>query len=129
MQDLQRVERAGTERGAGLEIGWRALLTMFAIVNIANSLLSPFGGPRGFRPEGVVISFLGAYTWAALTPVVLWITSRLSLESGDRTRRAVGLLIVAFVFAGVVSAVLALVGSAAVDPPAGGQAICSGARP
>ena len=115
MQHRQPEHGATVERASRYGIGWRTLLlifgfwTIFAVVATANELMSPFGSPRPFRREIVGLTFLGAYLWAALTPLVLWFTTRYSLEQGHRTRRLLLYALVAVGLALLVSGALALV--------------------
>lgn len=105
-----------------LRIGPHALLlifgfwSMFAVATAANELMSPFR-PRPFRGDLVALTFLGAYLWAALTPLALWAISRYSLEQGNRARRVVLYIILAGFAALLVSCVLAVVGSQLLDAP------------
>lgn len=122
MQHRQRADGATTEHVIPFRIGPRALLlifgfwTMFGVATAANELMSPFR-PRPFRGDLVALTFLGAYLWAALTPLALWFISRYSLEQGNRARRVVLYILMAAVLALLVSFALALVGSQLLGSP------------
>ena len=121
MGHRQRKDLSDAERPAPLRVGARALLlifgfwTIFAVATAANELVSPFR-PRPFREDLVALTFLGAYLWAALTPIAFWFVGRYSLEEGSRPRRVLMYILLAGVLALLVSTVLAFVGSGVVDP-------------
>jgi two-component system LytT family sensor kinase len=118
----QRANGTAAEQLIPFRIGPLALLlifgfwTMFAVATAANELMSPFR-PRPFRGDLVALTFLGAYLWAALTPLALWFISWYSLEQGNRARRVVLYILLAGVLALLVSSALALVGSQLFNPP------------
>jgi signal transduction histidine kinase len=77
-----------------------AFWTFLAVLTAANAVLDP----RGRAPDArfawgsVGFAFLQYYLWAALTPPLLWLASRYSLERPERLRRlllflAIGVLI------------------------------------
>jgi two-component system, LytTR family, sensor kinase len=83
--------------------------TFLAILSAANNLLDPRG--RGLQPivstAPVALAFVESYLWAALTPVLFWLTSRYSLERTNRVARVLFFVGVGFVVAMAVEALLA----------------------
>lgn len=121
MLHRKRKLTGAAERPIPARIGVRALLlifafwTVFGVATAANELVSPFR-PRPFREDLVALTFVGAYLWAAVTPLGIWFVGRFSLEQGSRPRRVVLYLLFAGLLALLVSSILALVGSVMVDP-------------
>jgi signal transduction histidine kinase len=84
-------------------LGIFAFWTFLAVLSAANGLLDPRG--RGLQPivsaAPVTLAFVESYLWAALTPVLFWLTSRYSLERANRIGR-----IALFVGVGILIAML-----------------------
>ncbi|MDX1568777.1 MAG: histidine kinase [Longimicrobiales bacterium] len=125
---------AGTDRGdlpPGLRIGWQGILlilgfwTFFGVVMAASLFLSPLRQSEQAAPAALIIfTFLGAYTWAALTLPLFWLTRRLGLTRDGGTQRIVriiGLLGFSLVLAIVVSTGLALISSIVLQDLLGGS--------
>jgi two-component system LytT family sensor kinase len=83
--------------------------TFLAVLSAANGLLDPRG--RGLQPivsaAPVTLAFVESYLWAALTPVLFWLTSRYSLERANRIGRVLLFVGVGIVVAMAVEASLA----------------------
>lgn len=77
--------------------------TFLAVLSAANGLLDPRA--RGLQPlvaaAPVTLAFIESYLWAALTPVLFWLSSRFTLERSNRVAR-----ILLFVGVGIVVAML-----------------------
>jgi two-component system, LytTR family, sensor kinase len=90
-------------------LGIFAFWTFLAVLSAANNLLDPRG--RGLQPivstAPVALAFVESYLWAALTPVLFWLTSRYSLERANRVGRVLFFVGVGFVVAMAVEALLA----------------------
>ena len=90
-------------------LGIFAFWTFLAVLSAANNLLDPRG--RGLEPivstAPVALAFVESYLWAALTPVLFWLTSRYSLERGSRVARVLFFVGVGFIVAMAVEALLA----------------------
>lgn len=114
----------------GLRIGWRGFFlilgfwTFFGVVMAASLFLSPLRQSETAAPVALVVfTFLGAYTWAALTLPLFWLTRRLGLiqDGGlQRTLRILGLLGFSLVLAIVVSLGLAAISSVVLQDYLGG---------
>ncbi|MFP3948487.1 MAG: histidine kinase, partial [Longimicrobiales bacterium] len=115
----------------GLRIGWRGIFlilgfwTFFGVVMAASLFLSPLRQTEQAAPAALVaFTFLGAYTWAALTLPLFWLTRRLGPTRDGGTRRVVrivGLLGFSLVLAIVVSTGLALISSVVLQDLLGGS--------
>lgn len=113
--------RAGTPFGnesarpTGALIGWRGALlivafwTLYGVVTTAGLLFSPIRPSSAIPAILSAVIFLGAYTWAALTLPLLWLTRALNLEGGNRTFRIVGLGLAGLGIAALVSVTVSLV--------------------
>jgi two-component system, LytTR family, sensor kinase len=96
-------------------IGWHAVpliiafWTLYGIVTTAGLLFSPMAdGPTA--PVAVAAAiFLGAYTWAALTLPLFWLTRAMNLEGGHRPRRLAALFLLGLGIAALVSIGLAAI--------------------
>jgi two-component system, LytTR family, sensor kinase len=68
--------------------------TSLAALSSANRLLDPRGfGFRGISPVGpIALAFVESWFWAALTPLVFWLSSRFTIER-SRWLRNVGILL------------------------------------
>lgn len=90
-------------------LGIFAFWTFLAVLSAANNLLDPRG--RGLQPivsaAPVTLAFVESYLWAALTPVLFWLTSRYSLERANRVGRVLLFVGVGVVVAMLVEALLA----------------------
>lgn len=83
-------------------LGWRGMLAIFAfwtflaVLTAATRLLDPRGfGFRGTTPTGpIVMLFVEYWSWALLTPAILWLGSRFSLERGNWVRRTLLLVVI-----------------------------------
>jgi two-component system, LytTR family, sensor kinase len=100
--------------GPNATVGARGFLliigfwTLYGIVTTAGLLLSPLReGPAVPIVVGAVI-FSGAYTWAALTLPLFWLTRVFNLEGGHRPTRLAGLALLALAISAAVSIVIAL---------------------
>lgn len=80
-----------------------AFWTFLALLSAASRLLDPRGfGLRGISPAGpIILAFVESWLWAALTPAIFWMGSRVGLERRGRIRR-----ILVLVAAGVAVAIL-----------------------
>jgi len=114
-----------------LRIGWRGILfilgfwTFFGIVMAASLFLSPLRQTGEAAPGALIaFTFLGAYTWAALTLPLFWLTRRLGLTrdgGSQRVVRVLGLLGFSVVLAIAVSTSLALISSLVLQDLLGGN--------
>jgi two-component system LytT family sensor kinase len=90
-------------------LGIFAFWTFLAVLTAANGLLDPRG--RGLQPLAstapVTLAFIESYLWAALTPLLFWLTSRFTLERENRLGRVLLLLGIGIVVAMLVEALLA----------------------
>jgi two-component system LytT family sensor kinase len=90
-------------------LGIFAFWTFLAVLSAANGLLDPRG--RGLQPivsaAPVTLAFVESYLWAALTPVLFWLTSRYSLERANRVGRVLLFVGVGIIVAMAVEALLA----------------------
>ncbi|MFN2567443.1 MAG: sensor histidine kinase [Gemmatimonadaceae bacterium] len=90
-------------------LGIFAFWTFLAVLSAANGLLDPRG--RGLQPlvsaAPVTLAFVESYLWAALTPVLFWLTSRFALERANRVGRVLLFVGVGIVVAMLVEALLA----------------------
>jgi two-component system LytT family sensor kinase len=90
-------------------LGIFAFWTFLAVLSAVNGLLDPRG--RGLQlvvpAAPVTRAFIESYLWAALTPVLFWLTSRFTLERGNRAGRVLLFAGVGIVVAMLVEALLA----------------------
>ncbi|HVE69821.1 MAG TPA: histidine kinase [Thermoanaerobaculia bacterium] len=83
-------------------LGWRGMLAIFAfwtflaILTVATRLLDPRGfGFRGTTPTGpILLLFVEYWLWALMTPPILWLGSRFSLERGKWLGRTLLLVVI-----------------------------------
>jgi two-component system LytT family sensor kinase len=90
-------------------LGIFAFWTFLAVLSAVNGLLDPRGrGLQLLAPAAPVTrAFIESYLWAALTPVLFWLTSRFTLERGNRVGRVLLFAGVGIVVAMLVEALLA----------------------
>jgi two-component sensor histidine kinase len=88
-----------------------AFWTFMAVLTAANRFLDPRG--LGFQltvsSGSVALAFVESYFWALLTPLIFWISARLSPDRGNRVGRALALIVIGFgvaIFFGMTSDVL-----------------------
>jgi two-component system, LytTR family, sensor kinase len=108
--EAESVTFAGVVASVGLR-GFLLILgfwTIFGSVMAVSLLLS---GLRATSPPGalVVFTFWGAYTWAALTLPVFWLTSRLSWRFENPVKRFGALTVLGLLLAVLASTSLAVV--------------------
>ncbi len=79
-----------------------AFWTFLAVLTVANRLLDPRGPglQAGLTWRPFALGFFENYLWAALTPLVFWMSSRFGLERSGRAER-----LALFAGAGIVAAV------------------------
>lgn len=100
---------------AGGFIGWRGVLliaafwTLYGVVTTAGLLFSPIRADSTVPAVLTAVIFLGAYTWAALTLPLFWLTRALNLEGGHRASRIALLALIGLAIAVVVSVTVALI--------------------
>jgi len=84
--------------------------TSLASLSSVNRLLDPRGfGFRGISPVGpIVLAFLESWLWAAITPLVFWLSSRFSIERRRWLLRVAALLAIGVVISVAVYFVLAV---------------------
>lgn len=106
-------------------LGWRSLLAIFtfwtflAILSAASRLLDPRGfGFRGMSPAGpIILPFIESWLWAALTPLILHLGARFSLERATWPRRVLLLLVIGVGVAILMYFLLTLARELIFDPP------------
>jgi two-component system, LytTR family, sensor kinase len=107
--------RPGPELSPSL--GWRELLlifgfwTAFGLVNAASLLISPLRQETSAPMELVGYTFLGAYTWAALTLPLFALTAYFQLERGRRGLRFAALGVFGLLVALLVTTFVSFVSS------------------
>jgi two-component system, LytTR family, sensor kinase len=91
-------------------LGWRGMLAIFAfwtflaVLTAATRLLDPRGfGFRGSPTGPIIMLFVEYWSWALLTPPILWLGSRYSLERGNWIPRllllvGIGLAVAIFMY-------------------------------
>jgi signal transduction histidine kinase len=75
--------------------------TLIALMSTANALLDPFGrGPTAVpRSVPITMAFFTSYLWAVLTPLILWLAGRFSVERRNWPQRLVLFLAVGLALA------------------------------
>jgi len=90
--ELQRIEPLGLQRVELRLIV--AFWSFMAVLMAANRLLGP--RPPGVQPPhpsaAIALAFVESFVWAALTPLIFWISRRFSLERSRRPLRVLLLL-------------------------------------
>lgn len=78
-----------------------AFWTFLAVLTAANRLLDPrFPGQQPILTSlPVAIAFFDSYVWALLTPLVFWLTSRLSFDRANRVAHVSVLVVAGFLTA------------------------------
>jgi two-component system LytT family sensor kinase len=72
-----------------------AFWTFLATLSSVNRVLDPRGGFRVMSPVGPIeLEFIGSWIWAAMTPLVFWLSSRFPLERATWTRRVPLLILI-----------------------------------
>ncbi|MEX2583704.1 MAG: hypothetical protein WD766_10545, partial [Gemmatimonadota bacterium] len=90
-------------------VGWRGGLlilgfwTLYGVVTTAGLLFSPLSRSPAVPLSLMTVMFLGAYTWAALTLPLFWLTRIFNLEEGHRGWRIAALALMGIAIAFVVS--------------------------
>jgi two-component system, LytTR family, sensor kinase len=87
-----------------------AFWTFLALLSATSRLLDPRGfGFRGMSPAGpILLAFVESWLWAALTPAIFWLGSRVGLERRQLLRRILVLIGAGIVIAIVVYLLLAV---------------------
>jgi signal transduction histidine kinase len=73
--------------------------TVFAALNVTNSLFPPFADPQPFTGRTFGVAVFDAILWAILTPPIFWMTSKFGAAEMSRGRRALLFLVVGLVIA------------------------------
>jgi len=63
--------------------------TVFAALNVTNSLFPPFGDPQPFTMRIFAIGAFDSLLWVIATPPIFWMTSKFGAAEMTRARRAV----------------------------------------
>jgi signal transduction histidine kinase len=96
-----------------------AFWTFLATLSSVNRILDPRGG--GFRvmsPVGpIVLEFIGAWIWAAVTPFVFWLASRVTLERSTWMVRIPMLILIGVAIAIAVYAAVDVIRPFLLPPP------------
>jgi two-component system LytT family sensor kinase len=92
--DLQRHFPRGRELAAIV-----AFWTVFAALNMTNSLFPPFGDPQPLTMRIFMASAFESLLWMLATPPIFWLTSRFGATEMSRARRALLYLAVGIVLA------------------------------
>lgn len=108
---------AAVEQRSHARIDARELVLIFffwiflALLSAASRLLDPRGfGFRGMSPTGpILMSFIESLVWAAFTPVIFWLSSRVSEARMSWVLRALVLLLAGLAIAIAVYLVLSVV--------------------
>jgi two-component system LytT family sensor kinase len=92
--------------------------TSLAALSSVNRLLDPRGfGFRGISPVGpIVLAFVESWLWAALTPLVFWLSSRFSIERRRWILHGAALLAIGVAIAVAVYFVLAVARAEIFEP-------------
>lgn len=92
--------------------------TSLAALSSVNRLLDPRGfGFRGISPVGpIVLAFVESWLWAAITPLVFWLSSRFSIERRRWLLHAAALLAIGVAIAVAVYFVLAVARAEIFEP-------------
>lgn len=109
-------EMISTDARPRWQLSRRELLLIFvfwtslASLSSVNRLLDPRGfGFRGISPVGpIVLAFVESWLWAAITPLVFWLSSRFSIERRRWLLRVAALLAIGVVISVAVYFVLAV---------------------
>ena len=98
-----------------------AFWTFLATLSAVNRLLDPRGfGFRPMSPAGpITLAFIEAWTWAAFTPLILWLSHWSSGRGRSRWARIPLLLLVGIAVAIVVYTLLDVARFIIIDPPVG----------
>jgi hypothetical protein len=93
---------------------WTSLATLSSV----NRLLDPRGfGFRGISPVGpIVLAFVESWLWAAITPLVFWLSSRFSIERRRWLLHAAALLAIGVAISMAVYFVLAVARAEIFEP-------------
>ena len=100
--DVPSRERLECKAMSGFRLGWRGMTAIFAfwtflaVLTAATRLLDPRGfGFRGTSPTGpILMLFVEYWSWALVTPGILWLGSRFSLERGNWLPRTLLLVVI-----------------------------------
>lgn len=68
--------------------------TVFAALNVTNSLFPPFGDPQPFTMRIFAIGAFDSLLWVIATPPIFWMTSKFGAAEMTRARRAILFLVV-----------------------------------
>jgi len=68
--------------------------TVFAALNVTNSLFPPFGDPQPFTMRIFAIGAFDSLLWVIATPPIFWMTSKFGAAEMTRARRALLFLVV-----------------------------------
>ena len=92
--------------------------TSLAALSSVNRLLDPRGfGFRGISPVGpIVLAFVESWLWAAITPLVFWLSSRFSIERRRWLLRVAALLAIGVAISIAVYFVLAVARAEIFEP-------------
>ncbi|HEY4306918.1 MAG TPA: histidine kinase [Gemmatimonadaceae bacterium] len=71
-----------------------AFWTVFAALNITNSLFPPFGDPQQLTMRNFLAGAVDSLLWVIVTPPIFWMTSKFGAAEMSRARRAALYLIV-----------------------------------
>lgn len=106
MSDRRAPERSLSGRELSLIVlFWTSLATLSAI----NRLIDPRGfGFRMSPTAPILYAFVEAWVWAAMTPLVFWLSSRASVGRSKWVVRIPGLVVAGLVIAVAVTIILAL---------------------
>ena len=115
-------DRGQRPLGRGELLAILGFWTFMALLGAANEVVDPDSGPARWAGSQPIISeFFEAYLWAALTPVIFWLSGRLRIERSHWVRPAILLAAVGLgcaVFADVVEDVfeIQVLGASPSDP-------------
>ncbi len=94
-----------------------AFWTFLATLSAANRLLDPRGFGFRMSPAGpITLAYIEAWTWAAVTPLILWLSSR-SARIGSLWVRIPILLVIGILIAVIVYTLLDAARFIIIDPP------------
>jgi signal transduction histidine kinase len=106
-----------------------AFWAIFAALNIANWLFPIAGEGPPVNARTLSVGASEWIMWAVATPVIFWLTTRYSIDSGSRARRVVLYLAVGFIAALTIDVVIEVTRTRFVPPPPGRGDFPRGRRP